>query len=62
MSNSTELLELKIRKKKVLLGVDEFELNIIKLQSKIDKLKEEIEVSKQAADEIDIKIQELDKE
>ena len=62
MSNSTELLELNIRKKKVLLGVDEFELNIIKLQTKIDKLKEEIEVSKQAADEIDIKIQELDKE
>jgi hypothetical protein len=62
MSNSTELLELNIRKKKVLLGIDEFELNIIKLQTKIDKLKEEIEVSKQAADEIDIKIQELDKE
>jgi hypothetical protein len=62
MSNSTELLELKIRKKKVLLGVDEFELNIIKLQAKIDKLKEEIEISKQAADEIEIKIQELDKE
>lgn len=58
-----ELMELKIRKNKILNGKDEYELNILKLQIKIEKLKEEMIISQQAADDVEIKIKELqDKE
>jgi hypothetical protein len=57
-----ELMELKIRKNKILNGKDEHELNILKLQKKIEKLKEEMIISQQAAEDVELKIQELTKE
>jgi hypothetical protein len=63
MQHDIELMELKIRQKKILTGIDEFELSILKLGQKIEKLQKEKIISKQAADDIEIKIKELqDKE